>query len=505
MKGRIKRFGSDFGFITTDDGNGDVFFHRSNVLSEFIKQIAIGCPVSFEIQANDKGRPEAFNIEADETNPVAQLPADVSSPSDDQPSENDALIKKSKWGRVKYFKDSHGFIIPKEGGPDIFVHFSDICGSGYKTLFRYEEVLFDTGEDERGRPRATNVRPAPVAVLNGKIISFDDDRGKIQPNDGSSVISFFAESILDKDLSEYDENELVKFRVAQSDSGPIAVRISLLDRRKPLEKFTDFSKLDWLIEQLAKKTAKESWNYRVNPTQYPYPILENYLFYTFKRLEQEDKVLFSKDRYGEPVACFNTGLATPTQEELYAFFTRAKNPVRVHASKSVLETAWVIAGCYKSTDAPMLNFSRMPELATYFQGDSFKNLVFDHNLDFRINTSHILEDRLERFLSIPNLPEFLRDREQLRSKFDTAVELAKRRVRRNYKTAIPTFNRGKINLLLPLCIVKKDTADLALLVERRTDYDGKSDFYVGWTVLTLDMAYNNARLLARPDTEWLMP
>ena len=56
-----------------------------------------------------------------------------------------------------------------------------------------------------------------------------------------------------------------------------------------------------------------------------------------------------------------------------------------------------------------------------------------------------------------------------------------------------------MQLLLPLCLLKPDVADLALVVAR------VGDAYHGSTVLTLDMAYNNARLLARPDSEWLVP
>jgi hypothetical protein len=152
----------------------------------------------------------------------------------------------------------------------------------------------------------------------------------------------------------------------------------------------------------------------------------------------------------------------------------------------------------------MVDIPQKAELASYFEGDAFKNLVFDHDLSFRVRRKHCLEDRRDRFLAIRDLPPSLKDDpEALGERFDRAVEAARRRVRRNYKTAIPTFNRGKINLLLPLCIAKKDRADLALLVVRHSNYDKTVDFYIGWTVLTLDQAYNNARLLARPDTEWL--
>ena len=87
----------------------------------------------------------------------------------------------------------------------------------------------------------------------------------------------------------------------------------------------------------------------------------------------------------------------------------------------------------------------------------------------------------------------------MRSALDGAISAAKRRVRRNYKTAIPQYYRGGLQLLLPLCLVEPHRADLALVVAR------ENMVYRASTVLTLDMAYNNARLVARPDTEWLNP
>lgn len=80
-----------------------------------------------------------------------------------------------------------------------------------------------------------------------------------------------------------------------------------------------------------------------------------------------------------------------------------------------------------------------------------------------------------------------------------SIELAIKRVRRNYKTAIPHFYDGKIQFLLPLCLLTKKDADLALVVNK------EEQVYKAHTVLTLDQAYNNARLLAKPDREWLNP
>ena len=68
---------------------------------------------------------------------------------------------------------------------------------------------------------------------------------------------------------------------------------------------------------------------------------------------------------------------------------------------------------------------------------------------------------------------------------------------------------GRIQLLVPVCLCREDIPDLALVVSKvRKDKDGKSpggNAYLGHTCLTLNIAYNNARLIARPDSAWLRP
>ena len=64
-------------------------------------------------------------------------------------------------GTVKWFSDSkgYGFITPADGGADLFVHFSGISGSGFKTLAEGAKVEFEPREGQKG-PEATNVTVA---------------------------------------------------------------------------------------------------------------------------------------------------------------------------------------------------------------------------------------------------------------------------------------------------------------------------------------------------------
>ena len=60
-------------------------------------------------------------------------------------------------GRVKWFNESKGFgFIAPANGPDVFVHFSAIQGSGFRTLNEDDEVEFEITQGPKG-PQASNV------------------------------------------------------------------------------------------------------------------------------------------------------------------------------------------------------------------------------------------------------------------------------------------------------------------------------------------------------------
>ena len=62
-------------------------------------------------------------------------------------------------GTVKWLKDAKGFgfITPDDGGKDLFVHFSSIQASGFKTLKESDKVQYEVEQSPKG-PRAGNLK-----------------------------------------------------------------------------------------------------------------------------------------------------------------------------------------------------------------------------------------------------------------------------------------------------------------------------------------------------------
>jgi len=63
-------------------------------------------------------------------------------------------------GTVKWFDDGkgYGFITPDGGGKDLFAHFSEIQGSGFKSLQENQKVEFEIKQGQKG-PQACAIKP----------------------------------------------------------------------------------------------------------------------------------------------------------------------------------------------------------------------------------------------------------------------------------------------------------------------------------------------------------
>lgn len=251
------------------------------------------------------------------------------------------------------------------------------------------------------------------------------------------------------------------------------------------ESFYDFAlmpKFEQNIADLASLAESEDWSYRYVANTSPLPILQTYIKYTYKRIAEEKKVAVTKE---EKFACWNTGLITLNQEPIYIIFEENKFPNR--------QCYWHFQKFARRGEWDLNKFLTLPEMAHYFEDPAC--VVYDTRKELRSNIEHIISDNRERFpAELQTMSNFA-----LQNILKGAIDSVLERVKRNYKTAIPQYYAGSIQLLLPLCLTDPAKADLALVVERF------HEFYRASTCLTLDMAYNNARQLARPDRDWLQP
>lgn len=239
------------------------------------------------------------------------------------------------------------------------------------------------------------------------------------------------------------------------------------------------------LRELADRAQPEAWS---TPGSGPFSVLSNYLRYTFKRLVQEQKVVEATDSGGTRIACFNTGLFTPNYEPLFAFFEANRDPNR---------QPWVFKDFLVESDRKLSLLGARPKPARYF--DKPADLIYNPDLDLIANLDHLLDDNVDRYPS-----DLQQSSHRRRMMLQGAVTEAGKRAQMNYKIAVPQYyfgyegaGAGRIQLLLPLCFDNPANADLALVVEH------EEHAYRAFTVLPLDLAYKNARLIARPDGDWL--
>ena len=280
------------------------------------------------------------------------------------------------------------------------------------------------------------------------------------------------------------------------------------------------------LDELAAKALPESWDFEgARKSKF---ILFEYIKYTFYRLQLEDKVCFSDDR---SFAAFNTGLVTRHYDDIYACFA----PVHDERFRTKWRFLEFCTAASRGLGKRLVEcFHPLPQPASYFT--CIDDLFFDFRKELHTDFEHILLDNLSRlpmeFLmeecrGVPQaldaldricaetdyfakkrlyrelsglLDETPRLYNRLRNRLEDAIELATKRARWNFKTAIPCYTPRKntMSLMLPLSLQDDAQADAALIVEAT-----HSGNYQGQTILTMQQAYLDARLVCRPDSEWL--
>lgn len=245
------------------------------------------------------------------------------------------------------------------------------------------------------------------------------------------------------------------------------VILNLAFKRTKGFEYMAYFKVNWnkYTEQLSQIADKENWSNNTYPNN---GILANYIVKTYDKLTSEKKIIIGQD-----YALFNTGLFNKYYDPIYAYQT---------GTEISFLTGYELSN---------IGITDRPERANYFENPEL--LLFDWHYPIDVYYKHILDDEKNK----NRLPkEFLNSDNKINI-INGALDTMKKRVSANYKLAIPQYYEGKIQLLLPLCLMSDNKPDVAIAVTK------KNGCYQGHTCLTLDMAYNNARLIAKPETNWL--
>jgi hypothetical protein len=253
------------------------------------------------------------------------------------------------------------------------------------------------------------------------------------------------------------------------------------------------------LEDIAVNTIPESWKYKNKQSGINHPILKAYLENILNRLIKEDqegrkgKIVFSQDK---KYAMFNTNLLDKYFHEVIIVGELEYTDGEIHIKNPSRSTSRLklrkIGFDEKARALPPQFFDDVNEVI--FQ----TSWEIDRDFD---TFTHIIEDRIERF------PEEYHNMstEELATKFDNAIDFAVALAQRNYKFIVPMYRpqEDKIQLLMPIYLkgTYSDRPDFALILTPNKELC----MYEPETILPLDAAYQNARLIAKPEESWLNP
>ncbi len=283
--------------------------------------------------------------------------------------------------------------------------------------------------------------------------------------------------------------------------------------------FDSSAQSDEFLKNLAQKAMRENWEWSKRSqeqegTANRYPILRNYIEHTYLKLcaEAENGDANKLIEYQGKVY-FNSGLLDRRFNQIIFVGERTSMELPLVGVIPMLRGLTAYAHTEREI-ARNFKENELPGIAKYFQ--KREQVVFDASLDIHLNELHVYRDGVSR----GRLPKYKEEYERLKDNpeelelliaridrdFKSARDRARLMAERNYKLAVPQYWRetGKIQFLLPIYLGEREEAEVpqcALALD--CDDTGRIPYYRGATILTLEMAYNNARLLAKPDVFWL--
>ena len=256
------------------------------------------------------------------------------------------------------------------------------------------------------------------------------------------------------------------------------------------------------IEELAETAIPEKWTYGNQTSAIPHPILKSYVEHIFTRLTKEKSGTKLLRDDNKKYALFNLGLLNIYFKPIYLVVeTKQDNGKEYYANPFILKKRTTLADIGFTIDGRPISERQLPEPAQFY--DNINEIIFKPEPEFYDpddeKLKHIIEERKSRF------PEIYQSRAttELAVILDTAIKCSYELSKRNYKLVVPQYRpqENKIQYLMPIYLgaTFNKLPDFALVL------DHESGYYKPETILDLDDAYQNARLIAKPDNFWLNP
>ena len=233
-----------------------------------------------------------------------------------------------------------------------------------------------------------------------------------------------------------------------------------------------------MLEYLASIAEEEPWTFDESA---PNIILKKYIIGTFSQCYKQNKILTSNDN-----SCFNTGLLTPNGNDIIGLFEK---------NNRTNSQPWYFKGFKEKSHRDFLDaFPEVPQLASYTT--NYQDFYFNPNYQIVVNNDHILDDNWERIHSVINFYKCV-----VKALLFGAIEEAKLKIKRNIRLVVPQYYHDEIMYLLPIKLPIADSKyEIMALAVERTD----TNQYRANTIFTKEMAYEKARLLMKPESNWLM-
>jgi cold shock protein len=157
LAGKVKWFNRSkgFGFIVPDDGGGDVFLPLSALERAGHSEAPDGASVVFDWTQGPKGRAVAQVVEIDVSTAAPRAPREnrFRGARDTYDDTGGGGATESLDGVVKWYDPARGFgfVLPNDGGKDIFVHVTALRRSGIEMLEPGQPVRMMVAQARRGR------------------------------------------------------------------------------------------------------------------------------------------------------------------------------------------------------------------------------------------------------------------------------------------------------------------------------------------------------------------